>query len=91
MNLISQLNTEQKLEIHASDIPLVQRTHKSIALKCFASVEVDDHEVNALMEASDGMILCSLRRWYTIHPGKPCYFSTLKTREKLAPVLHSTS
>jgi hypothetical protein len=45
--LISQLNSEQKLETHTSDLPFVSRTFLTIARQCFASIEVEDDEVNA--------------------------------------------
>ncbi len=78
----------QKLDLTTSYIPLVWWTSQAIVLLRLSLIKPDQSDINALIDALNAWILCSLCRSGTIHPGKPCYFSTPKTREKFAPVLY---
>ena len=56
----------------------------TIVVQRFGSIQVEDDEVNELSEASNDVILCSLYRRHTIHPGETVLFFDQKTLENFA-------
>ena len=56
----------------------------TIVVQRFGSIKVEDDEENELSEASNDVILCSLCRRHTIHPGETVLFFDKKTLENFA-------
>ena len=70
-----------------SDIPLVLRTSQAMILVCFGSIKGEGSAINALIEASNAWILCSLLRSCTLHPGISCNFQPEKLQKRLPIML----
>ena len=89
-NCIDTTQEEMKIRLHLGSHVSSLRTFKTISALHFGWIKMKDDDFNALIGASDGLILCVLHRSYTIDPGKACSFSNQHLMKNCVPCAFKT-